>query len=126
LLIQGGDDHLPAAGSGPGVHPVHQNALHLQSRSERLLGRDPGPSRLELEELLTASCTESYTLEAQRLRTKRRMVSALADASPGRAGEAREEVRGLLSRYCSITRELERVAVVIARLRARLQEVDPA
>jgi sulfite reductase alpha subunit-like flavoprotein len=103
---------------------VDQTALCLKVRGERLLARSPRPSRRELEELLTESCTRSYILEAQRLRTKRLMVSALADASPGPPTEAREELRELVGRYYSITEELERIEVVIARLRARLEKMQ--
>ena len=103
---------------------MDRTALCLKARWERLLARSPRPSRLELEELLTESCTRSYFLEAQRLRTKRLMVSALADASPGPPREeAREELRELVGRYYSITEELERIEVVIAHLRARLEKM---
>jgi hypothetical protein len=52
------------------------------------------------------------------------MVSALADASPGPpTEEAREELRELVGRYYSITEELERIEVVIAHLRARLEKM---
>jgi|SRR5215211_1916349 len=123
-LIEGGDDQLPAGGAGRAVEVVDRTTLGLKARWERLLARSPRPSRLELEELLTESCTRSYFLEAQRLRTKRLMVSALADASPGPpTEEAREELRELVGRYYSITEELERIEVVIAHLRARMEKM---
>ena len=125
-LFEGGDEQLPAGGAGQAVAAVDEAALHLKARSDQLLGGDPGPSRLAVEALLTESCTLGYTLEARRLRTKRRILSALADTSQGRAAEdARGELRELLTGYSSITRELERVTVVIARLRARLEKAQP-
>ncbi len=125
-LFEGGDEELPAGDAARTVEAVDEAALHLRARSEQLLARDPGPSRLAVEDLLTESCTLGCTLEARRLRTKRRIVSVLADTSQGPAAEdARGEMRELLTGYSSITRELERVAVVIARLRARLEKVQP-
>jgi hypothetical protein len=55
--------------------------LGLKARTERLLRGKSAPSWSELEQLLTESCAQSYTVEAQRLHAKRRMVAALADAS---------------------------------------------
>lgn len=124
-MIEGRDEHPVAGGTGPAIGALDETTLRLTGRWERLATRPPGPARPELEELLTESCTQSYMLEAQRLHTKRRMVTALADASPQPAEEAREEVRELVDRYWSITAELERVEGVIARVRARLAEMQP-
>jgi hypothetical protein len=117
---------LPVGGAGAAVEDVDHVALRLTARCERVAGQAGGARRLELEALLTESCTQSYMLETQRLRTKRRMVSALADASPNPTAEdVREEVRELVGRYWSITEELERVAGIIARLRVRLEKMKP-
>ncbi len=117
-LIEGGDGHLPADGAGVTVECMRENVLRLRARAERLLEGEPGPVREELEQLHMHSCAESYRLEAERLRTKRRMLASLADASGG----SQHEVRELSSRYRSTIDELERLEAVIAGVRARLEE----
>jgi sulfite reductase alpha subunit-like flavoprotein len=125
-VIEGADGHLPAVGASPAVDMVDETTLRLAARSERLLSRAPSASQPELEELLTESCTRSYILEAQRVRTRRQMLRALAGASPSLAARAaREKLQELVGRYYSITEELDRVEVLIARLRARLETMQP-
>jgi hypothetical protein len=121
-LIEGGDGYLPADGAGPTVENMGEIVLGLKARTERLLRDDPAPSPSELEQLLMESCAQSYTLEAQRLRTKRRMVAALADAS---GSASQQELRELSTRYRSIMDELERLGPVIAGVRAQLEKARP-
>jgi hypothetical protein len=122
-LIEGGDGYLPADGAGPAVENMSEIVLGLKARTERLLRGRPGPSSWELEQLLTESCAQIYTLEAQRLRTKRRMVAALADAT---GSATQHELRELSAHYRSIMEELERLGAVIAGVRAQLEKARAA
>lgn len=117
-LIEGGDGCVSADGAGVTVRCMRETVLRLRARAERLLEGEPGPVRQELEQLHMHSCAESYRLEAERLRTKRRMLASLADASGG----SQHEVRELSGRYRSTIDELERLEAVIAGVRARLEE----
>jgi hypothetical protein len=117
-LIEGGDGYLPADGAGLTVENMGETVLHLRARADRLLEGEPGPVRRELQQVYMESCAESYRLEVERLRTKRRMLASLADASGG----SHHQVRELSTRYRSISDELERLEAIIAGLRARLEK----
>jgi hypothetical protein len=119
-LIQGGDGHLPADGAGVNVECMRKTVLRLRARAERLLERERGPARQELEQVHMQSCAESYRLEAERLRTKRRMLASLAEASDA----SQHQVRELSRRYRSTIDELERLEAVIAGVRARLEKAQ--
>jgi hypothetical protein len=122
-LIEGGDGNPPGDGAGLAVESLHEIVLGLKARTERLLrGKSAPPSPTELEQLLTESCGQGYILEAQRLRTKRRMVAAVADAS---GATTQHEERELCTRYRSIIDELERLGAVIAGVRAQLEKARP-
>jgi hypothetical protein len=122
-LLEGGDGYLPGDGDGPTAENMGEIVLGLKARTERLLRGKSAPSSSELEQLLTESCAQSYTLEAQRLRTKRRMVAALADAT---GSATQHELRELSARYRSIMDELERLGAVIAGVRAQLEKARAA
>jgi hypothetical protein len=104
------------------VESLGEIVLGLKARTERLLRGNSAPSLWELEQLLTESCGQSYTLEAQRLGTKRRMVAALADAS---GSTTHHDLQELSTRYRSIIEELERLGAVIAGVRAQLEKARP-
>ena len=121
-LIDGGDGYPPPDGGGLTVESLGEIVLGLKARTDRLLRGDSAPSSRELEQLLTESCGQSYTLEAQRLGTKRRMVAALADAS---GSATQHDLQELSTRYRSIMEELERLGAVIAGVRAQLEKARP-
>jgi hypothetical protein len=121
-LIDGGDGYLPADAAGLTVESLKEIVLGLKARTERLLRAESAASSSALEQLLTESCGQSYTLEAQRLGTKRRMVAALADAS---GSTTQRDVQELSTRYRSIMEELERLGAVIAGVRAQLEKARP-
>jgi uncharacterized protein YhaN len=110
--------HSPVDRADVPVESLSESVQRLRARSERLLGGEPGSSRLELEGLLTESSAQGCMLEVERLRTKRRMLAALA----GVTGGAPQEVLELATRHRTITAELERLEAVIARLRAELHK----
>ena len=121
-LIEGGDGYVQGDADNLTVESVGEIVLGLKARTERLLRSRLTPSSSELEELLTESSGLSYTLEAQRLRAKRRMVAALADAS----GSTPREIRELSSRYRRIMEELEWLEAVNAGVRAQLEKARRA
>jgi hypothetical protein len=117
-LVEGRDGDLPADGAGLTIEKIGETALELSARAERLLERESRPVRRELEQLHMETCAEGYRLEAERLRTKRRMLVRLADTSGG----SQDQVRELSTLYRSMIDELERMEAVIAGVRARLEK----
>ena len=90
----------------------------LRRRTERLLSGDDRRDMSQVEELLTDGCAELARIEAQRVTTKRRVLTLLVDADPS----ARSQVRELCARYEIIVDELEALRSLIAASRRLLDE----
>lgn len=88
----------------------------LQRRADALLSSATTFVRPRAEHLLTDGCAEIAGMEAQRLRTKGRIVTLLADEDPA----ADLKVRMLRGHYEMILDELAALRSLTAAIRARL------
>lgn len=101
------------------AHGLDEATDDLLDRARRARTGPQRPSRAQLEQLLTDGCAGSYALEVDRLRIKRRVVAALADASHDE--DAQAELRGLSSRYRRVSDQLEQLALALGDVRAQLE-----
>lgn len=75
----------------------------------------PGSAARTVETMLTDACAENLALEAERLRTKRRMIAALADAPADPAERTR--AHELMNRYRAVSDTQKLVRDLVEKLR---------
>ena len=96
----------------PDIHDLVSTIQTLLGEGETALADD----RPELEQALTDTCAAALALEAERLRTKRRMIAALADALGDDTERARAEELAERHRVVTEAQEaLRRVAETLRR-----------